>query len=272
MTRTCIALLLLALATSTVARAEEPSPWEFEVSPYGWIAGNYGEATVDGHTVQIDTSPIDVLEILADGNAISGSGYFSARYDRWSLFADVTGGYVKQSVSEQVVTPLCTLSVDATARLRFAISDFGIGYRLGEWALPRRRRPFTVGVYAGARYMYFGVKLNASGGIVGAVQRNANPSSDFAWADPLIGVRWEVPVLDQLSLDFRGDIGGFGASSDLVWGLTGGLRYWLASRPFGTRPWLGAGYRVVAFDRTDDANNELDLQFSGPTTGLGFAF
>jgi len=117
-----------------------------------------------------------------------------------------------------IPTQLYTLSVAATGKLRFAMSDFALRYQLGRWSLAGRRRPFSLGVYAGTRYMYFNVKLSARGGVVGAVQQSASASNSWAWADPLIGVRWEVPVLDRLSLDFRGDIGGFGASSDLVWG------------------------------------------------------
>ncbi|TMA48710.1 MAG: hypothetical protein E6J81_04905 [Deltaproteobacteria bacterium] len=134
----------------------------------------------------------------------------SARYDRWSVFADAVGGYAEEGVNERISTQLCTLSVAATGKLRFAMSDFSLGYQLGRWSLAGRWRPFSLGVYAGTRYMYFNVKLSARAGVVGAAQRAASASDSWAWADPLIGARWEVSVLDRLSLDFRGDIGGFG--------------------------------------------------------------
>jgi hypothetical protein len=69
---------------------------------------------------------------------------------------------------------------------------------------------------------------------------------------------------------FSGD-GGFGASSDLDWGLVADVRYWLSWTPLSTRPYLAAGYRVVAFDRTPSAAS-VDLQLRGPLAGMGFAF
>jgi len=122
----------------------------------------------------------------------------SARYDRWSVFADAVGGYAEEGVNERIPTQLCTLSVAATGKLRFAMSDFALGYQLGRWSLAGRWRPFSLGVYAGTRYMYFNVKLSARAGVVGAVQRSASASNSWAWAGS--------------------PIGGFGASSDLIWG------------------------------------------------------
>lgn len=267
-----LGLLLLAVGMAGLAAAEEKSKWEFEAAPYGWLFGNYGSVTVNGHTAQVNVSPIDTYQLLEDGNAFAGAGYFSVRYDRWSVFADSVGGYAEDGVHEKIPTQLCTLSVAATGKLRFATADFGVGYQLGRWSLAGRRRPLTLGVYAGTRYMYFNVKLDVSGGVVGGIQRAGAASNSWAWADPLIGVRWEVPLLDRVSLDFRGDIGGFGASSDLIWGLVGGVRYWLPWTPWTIQPWLGMGYRVLAFDRSSGANNSIDMQFRGPTSGMGFVF
>jgi hypothetical protein len=97
-------------------------------------------------------------------------------------------------------------------------------------------------------------------------------SDSFNAAAPLIGVRWEVPVLDQLSLDFRGNLGGLPASSSLTWGLVGDVRYWLSWEPFGSQTWLEAGYRVLAFQRDFGGGKSYDLQLRGPLVGLGFAF
>ena len=79
-------------------------------------------------------------------------------------------------------------------------------------------------------------------------------------------------MLDRLSLDFRGDIGGFGASSDLIWGLVGDVKYWLPWTPWAIQPWFAIGYRAVAFNRDFAGSNNIDLQFRGPTRGAGFVF
>jgi hypothetical protein len=257
--------------TATIAAKEAPSKWEFQAEPYGWIAGNYGSATVKGNTVQIKVTPGDVLNLLLDGDAFAASGYFSLAYDRYSVFIDSTGGYAEVSANETIPTQLCSLTIKVKDEIRFVINDFAVGYRLGRWSLPKRRRPLTLGVYAGTRYMHFGNETSVSVGVVQGVQKAAEVTETFNWADPMIGIRWSLPMLDSTTLDFRGDIGGFGASSDLIWGLVGAVRYWLRWTPYSLRPYLSAGYRVVVFDRSS-SGDQIDLQIRGPTAGMGFTF
>ena len=76
---------------------------------------------------------------------------------------------------------------------------------------------------------------------------------------------------DSVSLDFRRDIGGFGASSNLIWGLVGAGRYWLPWTPMSLHPYLAAGYRAVAFDRASSEGN-IQMLFRGPLGGAGFVF
>ncbi len=79
-------------------------------------------------------------------------------------------------------------------------------------------------------------------------------------------------MLDSLSLDFRGDIGGLPTNNKLTWGIVGDARYWLGWQPFGARTWLEAGYRVVAYQRDFGGGNDLNLQLRGPLMALGFVF
>ncbi len=176
-----MSLVLLAIGASGVGAADEKSKWEFEVEPYGWAPGNFGSVTVKGRTAHIAVTLSDLYGLLEDGNAFAAAGYFSVSYDRFSIFADSMGGYAEESVTETIPTKFCTLSLRARDKIRFALADFALGYRLGEWSLPDRRRPLTLGVYAGTRYMYFGNKLNATGGVVHGKQFSANVNESFAW-------------------------------------------------------------------------------------------
>ena len=272
--------IVLAVLLTGVAGAAEPLPagdatpskWQFEVEPYGWIPGNFGTVTVKGHEAQIAANLYDVLKLLEAGNALAGAGYFSVSYDRFSLFADSFGGFAEESVSERIPTQFCTISVRARDKLTYVINDFALGFRLAQWSLPARRQPLTLGVYAGTRWMYFGNQLNASGGVVhGRQGGGTDVFESFSWADPLIGIRWSVPVLDSVSVGFRGDIGGFGASSKLIWGLVGDVRYWLSWSPWSTHPYLAVGYRAIDFDRSSSAGS-INLQMRGPISGMGFVF
>lgn len=263
-------VLLLALVAPRAATAadEAPSLWEFEIVPYAWLPGTFGSIEVAGRTAYLDTTVDDLLTLLFDGDALAGAAYFGARYGRWSAFVDAFGGYEEVKADGKV----CCTRIDAKVTTYPVVIDVAFGYQLGSWTLPARRRPLTLGVYAGTRIMHLGNDIRADVQRPGAVARQLGVSKAFDWADPMIGVRWEVPVHDRISLDFRGDIGGFGASSDLIWGIVGGARWWLPWSPWGSRPWLAAGYRAISFDHPFSPGNKADLDMRGPYTGLGFAF
>lgn len=264
----------------SASSSETRKPWALEIAMPLWIPGNYGTLKVHDRTSKIDVSPGDMIDLLTSGHAFAGAGYFDFRYDRVFAYVDAVGGYADESVSESVPIKrfprLGRLSIDANAKLKQVLSDFGVGYRLGAWTLGNRKRPFTLDVFGGARYYWFLTRVRASASIPKlsrlGVHRAADVSQSFDWADPLIGVRWEVPVLDCVSATFRGDIGGFGAGSDLSWNLVGGFRYWVPYSPLDSHPYIGVGYRALSFDRSDGSDGELDLEFRGPYGSMGFVF
>src|SRR5262245_46738242 len=148
--------LLLRTGGAGALAAEAESGWEFEFQPYIWIPGNFGSLTVLGRTASFDTTVKDALDLATSGNAFVFAGYFRASYDRWSVFVDAFGGYLEDSVKEDVPIPFCTARIDATAEIRPVLVDFAVGYRLGQWAMAGRQRPISLGVYAGTRYTHFG--------------------------------------------------------------------------------------------------------------------
>jgi hypothetical protein len=263
-----LSIVAVLAAGGTAIAEDEPAPWEFEVTPYAWIPANYGTIDVRGRTARLDVSIDDVLNLVFDGDALAGGLYASVRYDRWSAFVDAFGGFAEEKSTASV----CCASIAAKTTVYPVIVDVGMGYRLGAWMLPARRRPLTLGVYAGTRVMYLGTDVRADVDRPGFVARTLDASKSFSWADPMIGLRWEVPVHDRISLEFRGDIGGFGASSELIWGLVGGFRWWLPWSPWSTRPWLGLGYRAISFDHDFNDGNNANLEFRGPYSAIGFAF
>lgn len=264
--------LALAMAPAVLAQQAGPSGWQFELVPYAWIPGAYGPIDVKGRSLTASSGPGAVLSLLFDGDAFAIGTYAGARYDRWFGYTDVYGGFLRDTVSETVPTRFCNLKLDTKASLYPVIWDVALGYEVLQRAVPDRIRPLTVGLYAGFRYTHFGVSVDAQGGVSGGAGRAGAVSEGFNWADPLIGVRWEVPLLERLSLAFRGDIGGFHASSNLIWGIASDVRYWPDWQPWSTQPWLGAGYRVVAFDHEFKDPNAVDLQLRGPLVTLGFVF
>lgn len=91
-----------------------------------------------------------------------------------------------------------------------------------------------------------------------------------SWADPVVGLRYAVPMSERWSFDGFGQIGGFGVSSDLVWQLAGSFNYRVTERGYFT-----AGYRYMDFNY--ESGNGLDrFKFDavehGPALGFRFNF
>ena len=82
-------------------------------------------------------------------------------------------------------------------------------------------------------------------------------------------------LTDAWSLLFRGDIGGFGAGSQLAWSLLAGFRY---ETPWSVGPArlnAFAAYKVYDFDYesgSGSARRAIAEEYRGPALGLGAAF
>ena len=261
--------------------AEQPkSPWALEIALPIWLPGNYGTIRIRDRVSRADVSTSDLIDLMTSGHAMGAAGYFDLRYDRVFAFVDALGAYADESVS--TVLPIerfprreSHLAIDANVKMKQTIADFGIGYRLGEWAIPNRKRPFSLDVFVGARYYWFLTRLRASASVRTRRRdfaRSVDVTHTFDWADPLVGVRWQLPLLDCISADFRGDIGGFEAGSDIAWNLVGGFRYWVDFTLLSSHPYLGLGYRALGFERSESSSNGMDLQFRGPYASAGFAW
>ena len=264
-------MLLVATAPGFAAEDQAKAPgWQFEFLPYAWLPGMFGTLEVRGPSATSDVTIGDVLTLLWHGDAFTAGGYFGARYERWSLFADAYGGFLNAHVTEQIPTRSGTRQVGATADTKPVIAEIAAGYQLGEWPLRPWDRPASLGVYLGTRIVHMGVSLGTPGGLG---LPGPNPvSNSFTTATPLIGVRGEMPIYYRTSLDFRGDLGGLPSGDRLNWGFVGDLRYWFESSPWGTHPWLEVGYRVVGFNHGFGRQDNLDLQLRGPLLGLGVGF
>ena len=285
MTRTRLIVLALgvALCWATLASADPAQPatpgnyregWWLDGLGYGWAPGVFGHLSVDDRKTTVDESVGDTFDNLLGGNAFAGSAIVELGHDRWSVLVDAFGGYSDGAVRESLPTPLPGVGIDLVAKLKVkqVFVDFDVAYRLGQWTLPGRTRPLTLGIYAGARSSWTYSRVRASAQTTGLPQNQARSlaaSEAIAWADPLIGVRWELPLLDELVVDFRGDVGGFGAGSSFAWGIMSGLRYWLPWELGPARSWLGGGYKIVAFDHDLSRGRNADLTFGGPYLGMG---
>jgi hypothetical protein len=270
-------LALLAGSTSRLDAADEvaaerqQSGWTFDFMPYAWAPGAFGTVQVKGETAHLNLPIGDALDLLVR-NAFLTGGYFGVQYDRWIGWVDPWGGFMNLNSSTTIPTRFCTANVAAKVDAKLVLMDVAAGYQLGRWSLPSRSRSISLTAYVGTRYVHMSADINASLQVVHGVEVGGSVFSTLNTAQPLIGVRWEVPLVDRLSAEFRGDIGGLPSNSRRTWSLVGGVRYWLNWSPLHSQPWLSVGYRAVDFRGASGPDASASLQLRGPLIGLGFTF
>jgi len=121
----------------------------------------------------------------------------------------------------------------------------------------------AIDVFAGLRWWYQELGLSLEVPIIG---RQFAKSGSVDWIDPLIGMRIRNQIAPGKSLNFRGDIGGFGVNSDFSWQLAA-----IYQHEFGVRngvTWSGVlGYRAISVDYSE-GNFAYDINQHGPVIGL----
>lgn len=152
--------LVCQLALASVVLAGTPSPkappseaiippaidpWEFTLSPYGWLAGLEGTTGVRGFTAETEVPFKDILSNL-DMTAMLN---LEARKGRWGGWVD--GLYLKMSMDGQTPGPLLD-SVGVS--IEQIVAEAALFYRVWE-----NDRGF-LDLYAGARYMSVGGELS----------------------------------------------------------------------------------------------------------------
>ena len=241
-------ILLLALpAWAQGPIPPRPSPWSFEVTPYLWAAGLHGDLSADDRSATVDPSFSDLVKDLDFGAMLLAE----LRYERWGLLLD--GFYLKLSQDADTPGPLFS-SVDATVQV--GVLGPSLGYR----AVSTDR--FTLDVLGGARIWWVNTELEFKPGLLPGLE----VEQDTSWVDPVLGVRLGVNFTKAFFLTALGDVGGFGAGSDLTWQAFAGVGY-----RFNPRWSVTAGYRALAVE-FERGGFELDVIMHGPVVGLGFRF
>jgi opacity protein-like surface antigen len=240
----CRCTLAMALVASTGAVAQapddgDPSRWSFTITPYLWAAGLDGSTAADGVESEIDTGysffSLDNLDFaLATG--------VEARKGRWTVLLD--GLYVEFSDA---------LDAPALSSTRAEVSG---GYLETSAAYPAARIE-GLDVVFGVRYVALESTVQLTPAVVGSARES--------WLDPLVGVRFQHAFNDRWSVTLRGDVGGFGVSSELATNVSASFGYRLTDVMT-----LRFGYRALQMDFAD---NEfvLDAIAQGYAVGVSFA-
>lgn len=253
--------LLAALLIASALHAGPPAPaipptlptepagegWWFRAAPYGWLTAITGDVGIGRLSAPVDISMSDTLEDFD----MAAMGLLEAGYGRWSLGVDVVYGKTSQDIGgggrlfdsfryeqkQWLITPMIAYRVIDTGR-------------------------YHMDLFAGARITV--LQADLTGRFVRGGQETRGV--DTSWVDPLIGIRGQAELGGAWFFRYNGDIGGFGASSDLIWQAFAGFGY-----RFNDTASLAFGYRGLGIDY-EKGDFFLDTITHGPVIGVEFRF
>ncbi len=272
-----IAALTMAGGVATAAEPEAEAEaesgeaagggWQFAVTPYLWITGASGKATVGDETVHFEQTVGDTFDLLGSLEAGGLMAHIDARKGDLGVFVDFAFLAINTSSD---VGPAGRGS--ARVKMLEYFVEYGATYRVLEYPTSLES-PIWVEVLAGGRWNRMSTEL--------AFSRLPNDrKSKIEFMDPLVGGRFGVPFygsegVGEFGILARGDIGGFGAGSDLSWSAIGGLRWDMPWTMAGADLSLIAGYKTYYFktsEETDGVSTSLAVQSGGPAVGLSGSF
>lgn len=228
---------------------EETEKWKFNLVPfYLWAMGMNGGATIGEDVSQID---VDFDEITDNLEAVFIVHFEGMHESNFGFLTDLN--YVGLGGS-QSLPGNTTLDVD----MDMTIAEFSGLYRI-------QSEEDAFDLIAGVRYVKIDMGLNITSG---TPINGLNLSPQIDWMDPLIGARWMRDINEEWSLLVRGDIGGFGVSSDFTWQALG-LVEW---KPYEHTSFI-AGYRVLDLDYEEGSGAKYfryDVRSQGPLVGVNF--
>ena len=242
------AFFLVAAAGTLSAQGNNATDdqWHVSASPYFWPLGLHGIAGADQRTVSLHASPADLLSDLRFGLM----GTTELRRKRFVVPIDMVWAKLGDDAALPT-TALAATSADFKADL-FILTP-KVGYRLID------RKRIKIDALTGFRYWHLGQTLEFIPSRLGL-----NFEGSQNWVDPLVGGRIELPLSKALVVNIFGDVGGWGAGSQLDYQIGGLLGYkW-------TPKWtLQAGWRYLDVNYRGSAI--FDATLSGVLFGVTYS-
>jgi hypothetical protein len=222
--------------------------WHLSVSPYLWLPGAHGTLGAFNREAGFKVSPSDLLSHFRLGVL----GAVEVRRNRLLTTLDLM--YLRLGANNAIPSPPAVQAVSANFTANIFILTPKIGIRLID------QKSIKADFLAGIRYWYFGENVSFSPSVLGL---NFSRSQNFV--DPLVGGRIEAALTPKVVFTVAGDVGGWGAASQLEYQVVGLLGYKL--KPNMT---LQGGYRYLYLDYTKSgpANPVLNVAMSGVVLGV----
>jgi hypothetical protein len=221
--------------------------WHLVATPYLWFPGVHGTVGVGDRDASVHASPGDLLSHFRFGLM----GTLEARYKRLVLPVDI----VWVRLGDEKALPGPNLgSTTANVKVKEFILTPKIGFRIVN------QEKLKIDALTGFRYWHLGQNLQFSPSILGL-----NISGSQNWVDPLVGGRIEAALSSKVVVNILGDVGGWGAGSQLDYQVVGILGYRI--KPKWT---LQAGYRYLDVNYRS-GSSILDTATAGAVFGVSIA-
>ncbi|MGA8727160.1 MAG: hypothetical protein WB608_00290 [Terracidiphilus sp.] len=224
------------------------SQWQLSVSPYLWFPWIHGTVGALGRQVGFSVTPSQLLDHARFG--LLGT----AEIRRKRILAPIDLLYLRLGADKGIPFPPALLATSANLTGNIFILTPKVGFRVFDG------KALKADFLTGIRYWYFGESVNFSPSLLGL-----NFSRSQNWVDPLVGGRVEGALSPKIATTIAGDVGGWGAASQIEYQVVGLLAYKL--KPNMT---LQGGYRYLYFDyrRGGPADASANLALSGIVFGV----
>jgi hypothetical protein len=219
------------------------SDWHFAVSPYLWLPGVHGNlGDPNGGEIPFSASAGDLLSHFRIGLM----GVVEPRYKRIVMPLDIfwirlgDDRALPNSPNQGVVN--------------LHMTEFFLTQKVGYRVIDSER--FKIDALAGFRFWHFGERASFT-------TNSLNFTGSQNWVDPLVGGRITGILTPKVELTIGGDVGGWGAGSQIDYQVFGLLGYRI-------KPALAlqAGYRYMYFDYRRSSGAYLDNTTSGVVFGV----
>jgi len=248
------AIGFVSLVSCLQARAQNATDgqWHYLVQPYIMFPNMKGETGVrELPLISIDENPGDIFENLQMGAMF----YAEAQNDRWTFSTDTLYMNLGSDISRNEPGLIEEINVDVSQ----------IGWELA--AMRRITPQYELGL--GLTYNQIDVDMRIAVGLPGPPSEISGGLEED-WIDPTIVARGTWPINDKWFVQARGNIGGFGVGSDLMWQLMADVGYQPSEKWFMT-----FGYRIIDIDYEHGSGADrfvYDVQTFGPVARVGFRF
>lgn len=241
--------------------------WQFTVAPYIWLSTVQGRTSIGDLSANLDVGYDKLFDLLGQGDLFAAMGYFQVQKGPLGAFVDFTGSTVRTEEKFRDVGRNPIKIRSDTLTLYFALY-----WQLLDLGPPQGPGHVTANLDAGFRWNQVYSKLST---YLDRPDRGVSRDTQQNWIDPVVGTSFNVGLTDRVSAYFRGDIGGFGAGSQLAWELVGVFDIYLGMLG-SARTDLLLGYKVYDFDFETSSKNARSVQLqqtlSGPIVGIAWKF